>query len=453
MEQKQQHIKGIRIRRASFLMMVLSGLLFFIIWYSTAQVSAKAHNLTSATDAYIYCEENALQISDASNYLTEQARFYVLSGEDAYADNYFSEIHTVQRREQALENLSGYPASQEGLSYLELAVEESNLLSQREVYAIKLVALAQQTDITVFPQEIQDMVLSDEDMALTSQEKLDKAHELVFGTEYEQAKTAIEEDIAAFITTITQRTYETQQLEHLIYLQEVGVLFLFLINVLTFTLLILLVAKPLRAFIQSIQSDKALNIQGSYECQYLATTYNRMYHANAKSQRILRHRADHDPLTKLFNRGAFERQRQLLHDQDSEPIAFLLVDVDQFKQINDTYGHEVGDRVLKKISHLLQAGFRTNDFVARLGGDEFGVIMMKMTPENRSVIVKKIDAFNELLLHDEHSDLPKVSLTVGVAFSQAGFTSELFSQADQALYQRKENGRCGCQFFCETETV
>jgi diguanylate cyclase (GGDEF)-like protein len=180
-----------------------------------------------------------------------------------------------------------------------------------------------------------------------------------------------------------------------------------------------------------------------------------MYAANARNQRALRHRADHDPLTKLLNRGAFDSQRQLLKESSSEPLAFLLVDVDQFKQVNDTYGHEVGDLVLKKVSHLLQAGFRANDIVARLGGDEFGIIMMKMTPAHAAIIEGKVDAFNQLLGHndqDNRSDLPRVSLTAGVAFSPAGFPDELYSQADQALYQRKQNGRCGCQFFSPEET-
>jgi diguanylate cyclase (GGDEF)-like protein len=455
MNQNRQNVKGIRLRLACFLMMVLSAILFVVILYSTYQVSVSAHALTEATNEYIYCEENALQISDASDYLTDQVRFYILSGDKSYVDNYFDEVQTAQRREQALENLADSQAEPGVLNNLETAVNQSNLLAQQEMYAIKLTTIALGVDITIFPQEIQDIELSAEDLALPRQGKLEKAQELVFGSDYESAKALISENVTAFISDVTQQTYERQQrsadrLEILTALQIGGVLALFLISILTFTLIIFLVVRPLRAYIQCIQADTALDIKGAYECRYLATTYNKMYAANVKSQQALRHRADHDPLTKLFNRGAFELHRQLLREQGTEPLAFLLIDVDQFKKVNDTYGHEVGDLVLKKVSHLLQAGFRANDVVARLGGDEFGVIMTKMTPEHASIIENKIDAFNKLLEHSDQNDqddLPCVSLTAGVAFSPAGFTDELYSQADQALYQRKENGRCGCQFY------
>jgi diguanylate cyclase (GGDEF)-like protein len=452
MKQLQQSIKGIRIRRASIWMMVLSAVLFAVIFYNTTRATANIQTLTGDTDEYIFCQENALQITDASDYLTEQVRYYVLFGEKTYADNYFSEIHVAQRREQALETLSDNSAFQTALTYLQAAVDKSAQLTEQEIYAIKLVALAREEELSAYAQEVQDMAISHEDMALTAQEKQDKAQALVYSTDYDQDKAYITKNVNDFLTAVTRQIHEVQeqasaQLKRQTVIQRVGMLALYLAVQLTFALIILLVDRPLRGFIQSIQADKALDIRGSYECRYLAATYNKMYRANAKSKRVLRHRAEHDPLTKLLNRGAFDRQRQLLRDESAEPLAFLLVDVDRFKQINDTYGHEIGDKVLKKVSHLLQAGFRANDVVARLGGDEFGVIMMKMTPDNRAVIENKINSFNQLLQDVGQDDLPPVSLTVGAAFSPAGFPDELYSQADQALYQRKENGRCGCYFF------
>ena len=84
--------------------------------------------------------------------------------------------------------------------------------------------------------------------------------------------------------------------------------------------------------------------------------------------------------------------------------------------------------------------------MARVGGDEFSIIMMDVGPDMSDLIEKKIESINQVLRNPEDG-LPEVSLSVGVAFSQNGYTSTLYQNADMALYQVKENGRCGCDFY------
>ena len=188
-----------------------------------------------------------------------------------------------------------------------------------------------------------------------------------------------------------------------------------------------------------------LEIAGSYEFKYLALTYNDIYEVNIANEAMLRHKAEHDPLTGVINRGGFDQMSQLLKVQKS-PMALLLIDVDKFKQVNDNYGHEMGDQVLKKVAGLLRDSFRSNDHVARLGGDEFAVIMVDGTPEQEDLIREKISHINSILKNPEEG-CPEVSLSVGVAFSKAGFTDDLYRNSDSALYQVKEHGRCGCDFY------
>ena len=130
------------------------------------------------------------------------------------------------------------------------------------------------------------------------------------------------------------------------------------------------------------------------------------------------------------------------------PLAFLIIDVDKFKLVNDNFGHEVGDLVLKKVAKLLQESFRATDYPARIGGDEFAVILTDMTVEMQPVIEGKIQKMNEILMNPEDG-LPQVSLSVGGAFSEKGFTEDLYKRADVALYEVKEHGRCGCRFCQE----
>ena len=109
---------------------------------------------------------------------------------------------------------------------------------------------------------------------------------------------------------------------------------------------------------------------GSYEFRYLAKTYNKMYEAFKQSIENLNYEASHDSLTGVYNRAGYDVVKQSL---DLKSTAVLIIDADNFKKINDMYGHLVGDQVLKKIEDALRAAFRSEDYICRVGGDEFWV--------------------------------------------------------------------------------
>lgn len=145
----------------------------------------------------------------------------------------------------------------------------------------------------------------------------------------------------------------------------------------------------------------------------------------------------------LLNRRSFD-QILSLYEKDRSSFALILADVDIFKQINDTCGHDTGDRILKRVAALLHTTFRSTDYVCRIGGDEFAVIMVDMSRELYYTIPDKIAEINDLLAVPEDG-LPAVSLSAGVAFSdENGFCGSLFRAADSALYTAKAHGRCGC---------
>ena len=128
-------------------------------------------------------------------------------------------------------------------------------------------------------------------------------------------------------------------------------------------------------------------------------------------------------------------------------MALILVDVDYFKSINDTYGHAIGDKVLRKVAEILQKSFRSVDIICRIGGDEFVVVMTRANSTMRQLVLNKIARANELLQHPKDG-LPPVSLSVGVAFSdRENPKGDIFTDADEALYRVKEAGRNGCAIF------
>ena len=445
-DKEKKPVKGIRIRTLNYSMIAISIILYILLISATVYASHRYNILQNATSNYISCEKDASLVADGSDYLTEQVRLYTVTLDTRYVDNYFTEVHVTRRRDTALEQLSDFQVSEEARSFLQAALEHSNTLMEQEIYAMKLIATAQGGDMTGFPQEIQTSVLTAEDLALSPEEMIAKARDLVFGTSYQESKDVIFSNISYFLNSIIRETQQRQEssahaMQRILTYQEILVSILFLQTVLTFFLIIRLIVKPLHIYINNIKDEKRLEITGAYEFRYLALTYNNIYELNTATENTLRYRAEHDPLTGIMNRGAFDQLRDILKGQTT-PLALLIIDVDKFKLVNDGYGHETGDQVLKKVAALLEENFRSTDYPARIGGDEFAVVVTDITSATQSVLARKIDKINETLQNPQDG-LPKVSLSVGGAFSEHGFSDDLYNNADQALYQVKGNGRCG----------
>lgn len=165
----------------------------------------------------------------------------------------------------------------------------------------------------------------------------------------------------------------------------------------------------------------------------------------------LEYEADHDPLTGLFNRRAGEtRIDELIKSGRSG--GFLIMDLDHFKTVNDTYGHKTGDNVLIKFAGILRSYTREADVICRYGGDEFLIYYDNFTDVDtlsercRKIISTTTQVGRELL--DDRMDA-KFSVSIGVALATedgANF-EELLRNADKALYQIKQCGRSGYYFY------
>ncbi len=449
-EQKKKPIKGIRIRTVSYGMILISAVLYVLLIIATIKASQEYSVMITSTDDYITCQKSAAEIADASNYLTEQIRLYVMTTQPEYMEAYFTEANVTRRRESALEELKQYHVGKEAFEFLEDALSHSNKLMEREIYAVKLIAVSQNANMNDFPEEVRNMELSAEDRDLAPEKMEEKARETVFGAGYQDAKTLINNDISYFVNSAIDITNQGQQssldtLKGTMSRQKIFISILFVLNLITFSMVILLIVKPLQLYINCIKEEKRLDITGSYEFKYLALTYNDIYEVKASHEALLRHRAEHDPLTGLINRGAFDQMKQFFVINPC-PLALLIIDVDQFKQVNDNFGHEVGDQILKKVATVIKDRFRTKDYPARIGGDEFAVIVTEVTEEMKDTIFNKATAMNDILKNPTDG-LPPVSLSIGGAFSAQGFSEDLYVKADSALYVVKEHGRCGCRFY------
>ena len=151
-----------------------------------------------------------------------------------------------------------------------------------------------------------------------------------------------------------------------------------------------------------------------------------------------------DPLTDLFNRRGFDEALAREHARQQRggpPMGLLLVDIDHFKQVNDSWGHQAGDQALRSLGTLLSELFRTMDTVGRIGGEEFAVLIPDCTPE------QAVARAHELCdtVRERTGDWPhRITVSVGVATSSDPRTSsldELFAVADAGLYSAKASGR------------
>ena len=169
------------------------------------------------------------------------------------------------------------------------------------------------------------------------------------------------------------------------------------------------------------------------------------YEATDKSKR--------DLLTGLFNKRSFEEEVQTtINEQKPEDVSVLIIfDFDNFKHVNDHYGHQIGDEVLKAFGLILVRAFRTKDLIGRIGGDEFMVFMPDMT-EN---FLQRADEISREILHE--LDILKVgpashfSCSIGIGTDATGYDfKKLYKLADKALYESKRRGKaCYVRFSSE----
>ena len=433
-------------------MIAVACLLYALLLYATANMTSRYNDFIKYNDEYIACHEAAVQMNAASDYLTDQVRLFTQNMNVKHMQLYFQEVNETKRREKAVDSLKKYGPTDDEVQSLEAARAASVDLMEREFYAMKLIAVANSYDESLLPVEVQRVQLLSFDKRLSAQAKIEKARDMVYNRGYMDAKALIKSHTDHFVNNLMRHTAQLQQssmdaLDQSLLRQKILISLLFIMNVVTFVVITLLIVKPLSVYMQCIRDKMRLETTGAYEFRYFAMTYNDIYELNEANKAMLLHKANHDPLTGIMNRSAFEGLKDFLK-QSPQPMALLLLDVDNFKGINDTYGHDMGDKVLKKVGHLLQGSFRSGDYPVRFGGDEFLVILNDFDEGNRSTIKRKLELIT-WQLEDTADGLPQVTLSVGVAFSKQGYNDELFNQADAALYAVKAAGRNGLKFFDE----
>ncbi len=441
----------IKVKRVSTFSIVAAAVLgavcVALFYFGTLEFQA----YRDASNIYVDCEKAVETLKETSAYLTSETRLAVLTGDVTCARDYCHEVEVSQQRERALETLREHYEGTTTFERLQDALDQSNELVVTEKYALRLAMSAAGVKEADLPESLRAVELSESDAALDAEAQHHRAEDLVSNSDYTNAAAQIINTVRESSNALLEQTQNVQGRAATIftdtYKKLAFIVIVFIaITLVTCAILRHLIVVPLESYNKCIRENRLFEVSGADELQVLARTYNEVFEENEERQQLIRHQAEHDPLTDLLNRGSFDRLLAL-YEKDGASFALILIDVDTFKQVNDGFGHAVGDKILRRVASLLKTTFRNIDHVCRIGGDEFAVVMVQMTSDLAYTIAEKVDAMNQQLLAGE-DDLPGVSLSVGVAFTDRENPGEdLFKDADAALYRTKENGRCGYSFY------
>jgi len=182
-----------------------------------------------------------------------------------------------------------------------------------------------------------------------------------------------------------------------------------------------------------------------YLGSYLGWRYIEYGIMEIKIHNQFKNEASTDFLTNLFNRRRFQDELNINLQRclrKGEPMSLMLLDIDRFKNVNDTFGHSIGDDVLREFAKILVRTCRIYDGIYRIGGEEFAIILQDCTPAQAIEIAQRIRVNVEK--HEYHLDTKKISITtsVGITSYRSGMDSQkMFELADAALYDAKKAGR------------
>ena len=446
---REDKVGGVRLQVLNILMIVAFGILSLYLLFGTFRTNEGYTEMRTATDKYIVCQQAASDMQAASDFLTDQVRTFAVTGDREAVARYFEEVNVTKRRDNALSSMHEYLSDSDAESHLADALKYSTELMDREYYAMAVTAYARGYDLNDFPEAVRSVDVPEAVIGLPAAEQSQMARNLVFDEVYQDYKRKITESTDKCIgelvdSTRLQQLSAADSLLSILRSQHIVIGLLLVLSLSIVFLTTFLLIRPLSSCVGHIRQKQPLPMDGAYELRFLAQTYNTMFDQVMRTQEALSYEASHDALTGLFNRSFFDSIRKKM---DESSIAMILIDVDKFKTVNDTYGHSTGDHVLISVAEILRGSFRTEDYVCRIGGDEFAVIMVHADSNLRGLLMSKIAAANAKLAHPADG-LPVVSLSVGVAFGDRENPGEdIFKDADKALYRVKEGGRCGIDFY------
>ncbi len=439
---------NMKLRSFNITMVILGCMISFVLLVTSSGATAYLNADHENMNQYMLFQKTITEFEVHSDALTREARSFAVTSELNYLNNYIDNTSNAMNRGAAIKSLYRYLDNDETLKYIKDASDAAEKLDKIESYAIVLVINANKLESYISNTEFESVKINISDKYISDDEKTELAKDLLFGDEYVKYEKILNQNISECFNTTSSELQEIQSKNEsdmllLFRYQQITNILLLLIIVIVVLITSYYIIYPVERFVGSIKRHEKIPVEGALEMQILAVNYNNMFDENVNKQNELSYEAEHDPLTGLSNRGVFDKINKSLNTN----AAMLVIDADNFKIINDTYGHETGDRVLKSIAALLKKTFSDCDYICRIGGDEFAVVF-------NNVSEKQCDALKEHLKHlykdlkGFDNTLPAFSLSIGIAYgNNKDNVSELYTNADSALYRAKKHGGSSYVFY------
>ena len=411
---------------STFLLAITATVFIFIIIISNV-MNSSFKRVRASIDKFIVCQQSTDTIKMRSNDLTELARLFVVNQDERFALAYIEEIETNRSQTKALEDLRQVCSDKDvALQRLEIAISQAESLISMELYDIRLGYEIIGKNEFEIPEILRKIELKSSDKALSKEKLQEEALKNIFGNGYLIYRMRVNENCLITVKAISDEIKKELDENS----EKLGKNIDYL-RILIFALLII----------------NALSTIGLREFSSVQKSYSKIYEIGEKRTRVLLKRAENDALTGILNRRAYDQICKSSAEQKMS-IALLLIDMDNFKSINDTFGHTGGDTALKALASILKDTFRNGDYVARIGGDEFAAILTDFKPEGFKVVTEKINYVNERL--SQIKGIEGASVSVGMAYSPSGYSEDLYKKADKALYAVKEAGKKGSRIYEES---
>ncbi len=463
-------MKMIKVKHLMLVWITVSTLIILVMLVSILTTNTAVRNEREAAEKAQAALLNAAQLQKGSDTLTYSVWRFAVSSDPAFASDYLYEKNISKSREDALSKLHELGLSDEALKPADNAKIISDELMQHELYAIRLIYEADH--IVPVPDEVASVVLSAEDAALTDQQKLKKADDVLFGAEYQHMKKDISDSIAEFYSKleaeISNNVDEAAASLNTARAVQFGsqLLMFFWLMVLLFMIYQALI-KPLLLYSKAIETSAAhkddhdLVPSGLFETRRLAQAYNALLEQVRENNKTLKQRnnalrrlSETDFLTNISSRLALEtRVQEKLENDSGFCFSLLMLDLDHFKDFNDRYGHPMGDEALKTAAAILQHNAdEYNGIAARIGGEEFMAVIPGADGDVMRQYAKRV------VKQIKEAEIPLESgETVHITGSMGGYTyrgapeslREIYRKADRALYHAKATGRAKFVAFDE----
>lgn len=425
---------------------LLLAVLHTVIILSIIHININSSALSSIMRTYNGYISDATSLLAGSSLLSETSSIYVLMPFDEEGQPnvsslvaYVNELQNPRRGQDVLARFAQQDIGEEAARLLRAAADSADRMNEAQRHALALVRSVHPLPELPALAGLPSYALSPADQAMTDQERLDLAVKLVFGSAYSADKAAVSQNVNACVSLFQREMQERSAAasEKIALGRRVlwgMTLSIIAILIFLFILFSRLLITPLTGFAKRIDSDESLEENhGVLEVRILANSYNALHQRRILTERFLRSAASTDALTGMPNRLGFNHY-MLDHANVNAPVAIVLLDVNNLKTTNDTYGHLAGDKLICDAAACISSCFdpRHDGRCFRIGGDEFAVCLIG---ESEKSLRDMIGRFREdQLLHG-------ISIAYGYAYSRAADAAlfeKLFDQADKSMYEMKQ---------------